>query len=72
VGAVVLGDDDDATGLLVETVDDAGAEFAADLRELVEVTEESVDDGSGEKPSSVKNGTYAMVGRAKWSIRGSS
>ncbi len=34
VGAVVLGDDDEAAGLLVEAVDDAGAEVAADVGEL--------------------------------------
>ena len=29
VGGVVFGDDDEAAGVLVETVDDAGAKFAA-------------------------------------------
>ena len=46
VGAVVLGDDDDAAGLLVEAVDDSGAEFAAEVRELVEVMQQRVDEGS--------------------------
>ncbi len=46
VGAVVLGDEDDAAGLLVEAVDDAGAEVAADVGEMVEVVEEGVDEGA--------------------------
>ena len=46
VGAVVFGDEDEAAGLLVEAVDDAGAEVAADVGELVEVEEESVDEGA--------------------------
>ena len=46
VGAVVLGDEDDAAGLLVEAVDDAGAEVAADVGEIGEVEEEGVDEGA--------------------------
>ncbi len=46
MGAVVFGDEDDAAGLLVEAVDDAGAEVAADAGELVEVVEEGVDEGA--------------------------
>jgi hypothetical protein len=46
VGAVVFGDEDDTAGLLVEAVDDAGAEVSADAGELVEVVEESVDEGA--------------------------
>jgi len=42
VGAVVLGYEDDAAGLLVEAVDDAGAEVAADFGEVIEVVQESV------------------------------
>ena len=46
VGAVVFGDEDDAAGLLVEAVDDAGAEVAADVGELGEVEEEGVDESA--------------------------
>ena len=37
VGAVVFGDEDEAAGELVEAVDDAGAQVAADVGELGEV-----------------------------------
>src|SRR5579871_6372585 len=40
VGGVVFGDEDDAAGLLVEAVDDAGAKVAADAGEIVEVMKE--------------------------------
>ena len=43
VGAVVFGDEDQAAGLLVEAMDDAGAEIASDVGEFVEVEEQSVD-----------------------------
>ena len=46
VGAVVLGDDDDPAGLLVEAMDDAGAKVTADVREVVEVMEDGVDEGA--------------------------
>ncbi len=46
VGTVVFGDEDEAAGLLVEAVDDAGAEVSADLGELGEVVEEGVDEGA--------------------------
>src|SRR6266566_4500636 len=46
VGAVVFGDEDEAAGLLVEAMDDAGAEIAADVGELGEVEEEGVDEGA--------------------------
>ena len=46
VGAVVFGDEDEAAGLLVEAMDDAGAEVAADVGEFVEVEEERVDEGA--------------------------
>jgi hypothetical protein len=46
VGAVVFGDDDEAAGLFVEAMDDAGAEVAAYVGEFVEVEEEGVDKGS--------------------------
>ncbi len=46
VGAVVFGNEDEAAGLLVEAVDDAGAEVAADFGELGEVVEEGVDEGA--------------------------
>ena len=46
VSAVVFGDEDEAAGLFVEAVDDAGAEVAADVGEFVEVEEESVDEGA--------------------------
>jgi hypothetical protein len=37
MGAVIFGDDDEAAGLLVEAMDDAGAEVAACGRELFEM-----------------------------------
>ena len=43
VGAVVFGDEDETAGLLVEAVDDAGAQVAADVGEFGEVEEERVD-----------------------------
>ena len=44
VREIVLGDDDEAAGLLVQPVDDAGAQIAAYLREpFAEVEEQSVD-----------------------------
>jgi hypothetical protein len=46
VGAVVFGDEDEAAGVLVEAVDDAGAEVAAYVGEFVEVEEEDVDEGA--------------------------
>jgi len=48
VGTVVLGDEDDAAGLLVEAMDDAGAEVAADFGELAlaEVIEKGIDEGA--------------------------
>ena len=46
VGAVVFGDEDEAAGELVEAMDDAGAEVAADVGELGEVEEERVDEGA--------------------------
>jgi hypothetical protein len=46
VSAVVFGDEDEAAGELVEAMDDAGAEVAADVREFGEVEEESVDEGA--------------------------
>ena len=46
VGAVVFGDEDEAAGLLVEAMDDAGAEVSAGGREFVEVEEEGVDEGA--------------------------
>jgi hypothetical protein len=46
VGAVVFGDEDEAAGLLVKAMDDAGAEVAADVGELGEVEEESVDESA--------------------------
>ncbi len=42
-GGVVLGDDEAARGLLVEAVDDARPENAADARESRDVVEERVD-----------------------------
>ena len=53
MGGVVLGDEDEAGGLLVEAMDDAGAEVAADVGEIVEVEEERVDEGAGLRASSV-------------------
>jgi hypothetical protein len=44
--AVVFGDEDEAAGELVEAVDDAGAEIAADVGEFGEVEEEGVDEGA--------------------------
>jgi hypothetical protein len=35
-GGFVLGDDEDAGGVLVEAMDDAGAEFAADALEIAQ------------------------------------
>jgi hypothetical protein len=46
VGAVVFGDEDEAAGLLVESMDDAGAEIAAGGREFGEVEEQRVDEGA--------------------------
>jgi hypothetical protein len=46
VGAVVFGDEDEAAGLLVEAMDDAGAEVAAYVGEFGEVKEEGVDEGA--------------------------
>jgi hypothetical protein len=46
VCAVVFGDEDEATGLLVEAMDNAGAEIAAYVGEFVEVEEEGVDEGA--------------------------
>jgi hypothetical protein len=45
VGAVVFGDEDQAARLLIQAMDDAGAEIAADVGEFVEVEEECVDEG---------------------------
>ena len=46
VGAVVFGDEDEAAGLFVEAMDDAGAEIAADVGEIVEVEQQCVDEGA--------------------------
>lgn len=46
VSAVILGHEDDAAGLLVEAMDDARAEVAADVGEMIEVVEKSVDEGA--------------------------
>ena len=46
-GLFVLGDDEDAGGVFVEAMDDAGAEFAADAGEIGAVVEKSVDEGVG-------------------------
>jgi hypothetical protein len=47
VGLLVLGDDEDAGGVLVEAVDDAGAEFATDALEIGAMVEQGVDEGVG-------------------------
>ena len=47
VGRLVLGDDEDAGGVLVEAVHDAGAEFAADALEIAAMVEQGVDEGVG-------------------------
>jgi len=60
--AVVFGNEDDSAGLFVEAVDDARAEFAADLRELVEVMEESVDEGSAVALVDFSRGSVAGAG----------
>ena len=46
VGLVGFGDDEDAAGEAVEAMDDARAERSLDLRELREVMEQGVDEGS--------------------------
>jgi hypothetical protein len=46
MGAVVFGDEDEAAGLLVEAMDDAGAEIAAYVGEFGEVEEKRVDQGA--------------------------
>ena len=46
MGAVVFGDEDEAAGVFVEAMDDAGAEIAADVGEFGEVEEERVDEGA--------------------------
>ena len=46
VRAVVFGDEDEAAGLFVEAMDDAGAEIATDVGEFVEVEEERVDESA--------------------------
>lgn len=46
MGAVVLGDDDAAGGVLVEAVNDAGAGLSADAGEVVAVMKEGVDEGA--------------------------
>jgi hypothetical protein len=46
VGRVVFGDEDKAAGLLVEAMDDAGAQVASDVGEFGEVKEEGVDEGA--------------------------
>ena len=43
MGGVVAGDDDEAAGLLVEAVDDAGTQWASGGRKLLVMIEESVD-----------------------------
>ena len=47
VGAVVLGDDEQAGGVLVQAVDDAGPEDAADARQVGAVGEQGVDQRMG-------------------------
>ena len=47
VSEVVFGDEDDPGGLLVEAMDDAGAEDVAALRERLAATEERVDERAG-------------------------
>ena len=44
VGGVVLGNDDEAAGVLVEAVDDAGAKVAAGCRKCFESKEQRVDE----------------------------
>jgi len=43
VGDVVLGNDHAAAGVLIQTVDDAGAHFATDPAEVIAVMEERID-----------------------------
>ena len=43
MGAVVFSDEDYAAGLLVEAVDDAGSEVAAEVGELGKVEKEGID-----------------------------
>lgn len=43
---VIFGDNNDATGLFVQTVDDPWAQFAPNMGEFVEVMQKSVDEGS--------------------------
>jgi len=50
VGSVVLGDDDAAAGFLVESVNDAGALFAADAGEVFAMVEQGIDERSGGIP----------------------
>ena len=46
VGGVVFGDEDEAGGLLIEAMHDAGPEVAVEVGEPVEVVEERVDEGA--------------------------
>jgi hypothetical protein len=46
VGTVVFGDEDEAAGLFVEAMDDAGTKITAHVREFVEVEEERVDESA--------------------------
>src|SRR5450432_565982 len=46
MGGVVFGDYDKTAGFFVQTVDDAGAEVAADLGERAETVQQSVDQGT--------------------------
>ena len=46
VSAVVFGDENEAAGLFVEAVDDAGTEVAADVGEFFQVEEQGVDEGA--------------------------
>ena len=46
MGEVALGDEEDARGVAVEAVDDAGAELAADAGEVADVVEQGVDEGA--------------------------
>ncbi len=43
MGRVILGDQDDAGGLLVQTVDDAGTKVATHLGERIQVVQQRVD-----------------------------
>ena len=52
VGEIVFGDEDDAGGFLVETMDDAGAEDVAALGEGLAAAEERVDERAGVVSSS--------------------